>query len=146
MRHRQPTAEWRKRKSERIKTSLIIDRLMAHALGDLLPRPKVVEQIADLVLSAVRDELKTDVSLPAWRKERIIRDGLAVLAKTGMDMSQVRAGEVLLKKTLPDLASTEFRAEVEHNHTVLLPEGMSTQQWLEQVGRETKAIDVTPKH
>lgn len=108
--------------TQRVKTSCLIERLQAHVLGELQARVEVVRKLIKLVRGA---EGMADRDLEKAVTELIL--------SAGLDMSQVRAAEVLLKKTLPDLANVEFRGEVTKTHTVLLPAGVTADDWAKSV-------------
>lgn len=79
------TAEkgWPEEVRERIKSSMLINRLIAHGLGEC-----------------------------------------------EMSATQVRAIEILLRKTLPDLASVENKTEVTHRYVARLPsKEISSEAW-----------------
>lgn len=139
-----PTRKMQLRHLERLRTPALIDRMQAHALGDLLARPELVRKIVRAVVEDLaKDGSPEFASLPTARVEQIGRAVSALLNRAGMDMSQVRAAEVLLKKALPDLANVEFRGEVQRSHTVLLPQGMSPDEWLRNA-QATPALEHEP--
>ena len=50
-----------------------------------------------------------------------------------LSASQIRAAEILLKKTLPDLATVQHTGEVSHNFVARLPEMIDvTEEWAYQ--------------
>jgi hypothetical protein len=49
-------------------------------------------------------------------------------------MSQVRAIEILLRKSVPDLTKTDVQAEVTHRYVAQLPEVLSREEWLGKYG------------
>lgn len=75
-RTRRGTAEtgWDETVREKIRSSMLINRLLSHALGECQMEP-----------------------------------------------TQVRAAEILLRKTLPDLTASENTTEVTHNYVVRMP-------------------------
>jgi hypothetical protein len=52
--------------------------------------------------------------------------------KISLEMSQVRAIDILLKKIIPDLTRMEMRAEVTHNFVIEVPATLTREQWLER--------------
>jgi hypothetical protein len=48
--------------------------------------------------------------------------------------SQVRAIEILLRKSVPDLTKTEVQAEATHRYVAQLPEVLSREEWLAKYG------------
>lgn len=55
------------------------------------------------------------------------------LGKVEMTPTQVRAAEILLKKTTPDLSSAENKTEVVHRYVARLPgKAATTEQWQQQ--------------
>jgi hypothetical protein len=135
------TRAMRRRHADRIQATKLIDRLQGHALGELLTRPEVVQKVVAAVTAGIARHLEFDVdSLPVFLRDQLGKAVSALLARAGMDITQVRAAEILLKKTLPDLANTEFRGEIQHNHTVLLPQGMNADQWQAQVRSNGAAV------
>lgn len=82
---------WADEVRERIKSSMLINRLIDHALG-----------------------------------------------KVGMLPTQVRAVEILLRKTLPDLASTEHTGAVEHRFVAEVPAvSADSEEWAKQYAPPT---------
>lgn len=56
-----------------------------------------------------------------------------ILGKIELSATQVRCGEVLLKKTIPDLSSAENKSEVIHRYVAEVPlVADSTEQWQQQ--------------
>jgi hypothetical protein len=51
-----------------------------------------------------------------------------------LSMSQVRAIEILLRKSVPDLTKTEVQADATHRYVVQLPEVLSREEWLAKYG------------
>jgi hypothetical protein len=49
-------------------------------------------------------------------------------------MSQVRAIEILLRKSVPDLTKTEVQADATHRYVAKLPEVLSKEEWLAKYG------------
>lgn len=55
------------------------------------------------------------------------------LGKVEMTPTQVRAAEILLKKTTPDLSSAENKTEVVHRYVARMPgKAATTDQWQQQ--------------
>lgn len=56
-----------------------------------------------------------------------------VLGRIDMSPTQLRAAEILLKKTMPDLASVEHKGEIEHKYVARTPEVIvDTDAWKQQ--------------
>lgn len=56
-----------------------------------------------------------------------------VLGRIKMEMTQIRAAEILLRKCLPDLASVEHSGEITHNNVARIPEASAnTETWQER--------------
>lgn len=89
---------WDEKTRERIKTSMIINRLVDHILG-----------------------------------------------KVDMVPSQVTAALGLLKKTMPDLQSTEIKGDITNNHYVVSSEPLSEDEWEKQYSRSLEATTGTAK-
>ncbi len=53
------------------------------------------------------------------------------MGKRKMGPTQIRAAEILLRKTIPDLAQIEYTGEVT-TRNVVLPEPLTEQQWNER--------------
>lgn len=68
----------------------------------------------------VRERIRTGVVLNRLQKH--------ALGKLEMTTTQVRAAEILLRKTVPDLSSTELRGEVTHHHDIT-DEPMTEDEW-----------------
>lgn len=60
----------------------------------------------------------------------IARLGKCVLGELEMDQTQIRAAEILLRKCLPDLTSTELIGDITHRRVV--DEPMDVEQWAAQ--------------
>ena len=58
-----------------------------------------------------------------------------IFGKLELSMSRIRAIEVLLRKTLPDLVNTTVMADINVRYVVHLPEPISRQAWLEKIWR-----------
>lgn len=57
-----------------------------------------------------------------------------ILGKVVLDASQIRAIEILLKKSLPDLSAVEHSGEVDTKQFVVMgvPEAASAEEWQKQ--------------
>lgn len=55
-----------------------------------------------------------------------------------MSATQVTAGVALLRKVLPDLTSTELKAEVELTNDAAVPRPQTYEDWLKYVGSATR--------
>ena len=51
-----------------------------------------------------------------------------------LSMSQVRAIEILLRKSVPDLTKTEVQADATHRYVAQLPDVLSKEEWLAKYG------------
>ena len=51
-----------------------------------------------------------------------------------LTMSQVRAIEILLRKSVPDLTKTEVQADATHRYVAQLPEVLTKEEWLAKYG------------
>ena len=51
-----------------------------------------------------------------------------------LTMTQLRAIEILLRKSIPDLAAAEFRSEQTYRYVVELPPVLSRDEWLRKYG------------
>ena len=58
-------------------------------------------------------------------------------------MSRIRAIEVLLRKTLPDLVSTTVTADMTIRYVAELPPMLSREEWEAKYG-DGKHLDLTP--
>ena len=56
-----------------------------------------------------------------------------------ISLTQLRAIEILLRKTIPDLAATEIRSEQPYRYVVELPPVLSRDEWQRKYGQ--KAIE-----
>jgi hypothetical protein len=52
-----------------------------------------------------------------------------------LTITQVRAIEILLRKSSPDLAAAEIRSEQPYRYVVELPAVLTREQWLEKYGK-----------
>jgi hypothetical protein len=56
-----------------------------------------------------------------------------ILGKLELSPTQVRCSEILLKKTIPDLSSTENKTEVVHRYVARLPnKAANSEVWQQQ--------------
>ena len=51
-----------------------------------------------------------------------------------LTMTQLRAIEILLRKSVPDLTKTEVQADATHRYVAQLPEVLSREEWLAKYG------------
>jgi hypothetical protein len=51
-----------------------------------------------------------------------------------LTMTQLRAIEILLRKSVPDLTKTEVQADATHRYVAQLPEVLSKEEWLKKYG------------
>lgn len=58
-----------------------------------------------------------------------------ILGKVELTTSQIKAIEILLKKSLPDLSAVEHTGEIENRQYVVmgLPQASSAEEWQKQV-------------
>jgi hypothetical protein len=62
-----------------------------------------------------------------------------------LSMSQVRAIEILLRKSVPDLTKTEVQADATHRYVAQLPEVLSREEWLAKYGEgQTSRLPSSP--
>jgi hypothetical protein len=65
-------------------------------------------------------------------------------------MTQLRAIEILLRKSIPDLAAAEIKSEQTHRYVVEIPAVeipavLTSEQWLEKYGKCDKESDLPDK-
>ena len=60
--------------------------------------------------------------------------------------TQLRAIEILLRKSIPDLAAAEIRSEQMYRYVVELPRVLSKEEWLEKYGNATPDKPDRPLH
>ena len=63
-----------------------------------------------------------------------------------LTITQVRAIEILLRKSIPDLAAAEIRSEQMYRYVVELPRVLSKEEWLEKYGNATPDKPDRPLH
>jgi hypothetical protein len=51
-----------------------------------------------------------------------------------LTMTELRAIEILLRKSVPDLTKTELQAEATHRYVAQLPDVLSKEEWLAKYG------------
>ena len=51
-----------------------------------------------------------------------------------LTMTQLRAIEILLRKSVPDLTKTEVQADATHRYVAQLPDVLSKEEWLAKYG------------
>ena len=59
-----------------------------------------------------------------------------------LELSQIRAIEILLRKCIPDLTATTVTADVTHRYVVQLPDVLTREDWLRKYG-DPRQIDAT---
>jgi hypothetical protein len=59
--------------------------------------------------------------------------------------TQLRAIEILLRKSIPDLAAAEIKSEQTHRYVVEIPAVLTREQWLEKYGKCDKESDLPDK-
>ena len=59
-------------------------------------------------------------------------------------MTQLRAIEILLRKSIPDLAAAEIRSEQPYRYVVELPKVLSKVEWQEKYGRSVEPAALEP--
>ena len=52
-----------------------------------------------------------------------------------LTVTQLRAIEILLRKSIPDLAAVEIKSEQMNRYVVQIPAVLTREQWLEKYGR-----------
>ena len=52
-----------------------------------------------------------------------------------LTMTQLRAIEILLRKSVPDLTKTEVQADATHRYVAQLPDVLSKEEWLAKYGK-----------
>jgi hypothetical protein len=62
-----------------------------------------------------------------------------------LQMTQIRAIEILLRKSIPDLAAAEIKSDVTHRYVAELPPVLSKEEWLEKYGKCDKESDLPDK-
>ena len=74
---------------------------------------------------SVRERIKTSMILNRLQDH--------TLGKCDLSNTQVRAAEILLRKTMPDLSQVESNSTVEHRYVARVPEKAATvEQWQQQ--------------
>src|SRR5580765_4270725 len=63
--------------------------------------------------------------------------------KCDMSATQIRAAEICLRKTIPDLTATEIQADIVHRFAEV-PQVMEKAQWLATRGDPAKLIEHQP--
>jgi hypothetical protein len=67
------------------------------------------------------------------------------LGRLELSMTQIRAIEILLRKSIPDLAAAEIKSEQTHRYEVEIPAVLTSEQWLEKYGKCDKESDLPDK-
>jgi hypothetical protein len=55
-------------------------------------------------------------------------------------MTQLRAIEILLRKSIPDLAAAEIKSEQTHRYVVEMPPELDRDQWQRKYGQQSGAV------
>ena len=56
-----------------------------------------------------------------------------------LTITQLRAIEILLRKSIPDLAAAEIKSEQTHRYEVEIPAVLTSEQWLEKYSKCDRA-------
>jgi hypothetical protein len=59
--------------------------------------------------------------------------------------TQLRAIEILLRKSIPDLAAAEIKSEQTHRYVAELPPVLSKEEWLEKYGKCDQGVRLPDK-
>ena len=97
----------------------------ASIIGDMMARPARLPG-GRFKPDSVREKIRASQLIN--RLQAHIFDGLE------LSMSQVRAIEILLRKSVPDLTKTEVPADVTHRYVAQLPDVLSKEEWLAKYG------------
>ena len=63
-----------------------------------------------------------------------------------LTMTQLRAIEILLRKSIPDLAAAEIKSEQTHHYVVEIPPVLSREEWQRQYGQNRGSGNEPPKN
>lgn len=130
--------ETRERQIAKIKTSQVINRLRDNIMGKLPQANQVADGIIDKQLLPLLTEIvQADelISLTVRQRQGVRKALKDMLERCRLDMGQVRSGEILLKKSLPDLNTVEYEGKGRDRAIVLVPVTSTPEQWAEQVER-----------
>ena len=81
---------------------------------------------------------------PDWVREKIRASQLinrlhkCAFGEISLTITQLRAIELLLRKSIPDLAAAEIRSEQSYRYVVELPPVLSRDEWLRKYGQNPK--------
>ena len=92
-------------------------------------------------MAARKNKIRHDESTRLKIKSSQLANRLQLHALGGCDMSstQVRAAEILLRKTTPDLSQVESNSTVEHRYVARVPDKAATvEQWQQQHEQPTQ--------
>ena len=79
----------------------------------------------------IRHDEETRLKIQATQLVNRLQDH--VFGKVELSPTQVRSAEILLKKTIPDLSSSENKTEVVHRYVARLPnKAANSQEWQKQ--------------
>ena len=62
-----------------------------------------------------------------------------------LTITQLRAIEILLRKSIPDLAAAEIKSEQTHRYVAELPPVLSKEEWLEKYGKCDQGVRLPDK-
>ena len=62
------------------------------------------------------------------------------LGEIELTMAQIRAIQILLHKCVPDLISTEVKAEITHRYVAEIPPILGREEWLEKYGSNSSPM------
>jgi len=67
------------------------------------------------------------------------------LGEISLTRTQLRAIEILLRKSIPDLAAAEIKSEQTHRYVAELPPVLSKEEWLEKYGKCDQGVRLPDK-
>jgi len=76
----------------------------------------------------VREKIRTSQLINRLQK--------CAFGEISLTMTQLRAIEILLRKSIPDLAAVEIKAEQTHRYVIEVPPVLDRDEWLRKYGQK----------
>jgi hypothetical protein len=93
--------------------------------------------LTDLHPDYVREKIRASQLINRLQK--------CAFGEISLTRTQLRAIEILLRKSIPDLAAAEIKSEQTHRYVAELPPVLSKEEWLEKYGKCDQGVRLPDK-
>lgn len=129
-----------------IDSAALLKRMQDFVLGEDARFPEFIAGVLQLVAVDF-------AALPEKVQKNLLKSAKALHKKMGLDLAQVKAADVILKKRLPDLANVESTGRTNRVMLVQIPaHGLTAEQWGQQAQKfltgnviDAEAVPVAPE-